>query len=103
MSADWTIDTIIHALPSPDLRQQALRDIHLAPVDQLVKVVEKWRAIAAQWTYVERPRIEEALGAHEATGKLPVEHEETPESADQFDAWRHQMQQVRRERQAGAA
>jgi hypothetical protein len=103
MSADWTIDTIVHALPSPDLRQQALRDIHLAPVDQLTAVVDKWRAIAVRWVHDEAPRIQTAHAALEATGKLPAEYEETAESADRFDAWRNHMEQLRRDRQAGAA
>jgi hypothetical protein len=103
VSTDWSIDTIVHALPSPDMRQQALRDIHLAPVDQLPAVVTKWRAVAVQWTTTHAPIIESARAAFEQTGKLPAEHHETAESADQFDAWRNQMEQLRRQRQAGAA
>ncbi|WP_276314583.1 hypothetical protein [Streptomyces sp. AcE210] len=38
---DWSIDTIVHARPSPDMRQQALRIVHLAPVGQLDTVVAK--------------------------------------------------------------
>ncbi|MGW0188132.1 hypothetical protein ACWDV7_20505 [Streptomyces sp. NPDC003362] len=103
MNDEWSIDTIVHALPFPDMRQQALRDIHLAPVDELTAVVDKWRAIAVHWATQEAPRIENALSTYEATGKLPAEYDETPEASDQFDAWRHQMQQLRQQRQAGAA
>jgi len=103
MSDEWSIDTIVHALPSPDLRQQALRDIHLAPVDQLTQVVDKWRAIAVHWVNNEAPRIENARATAEATGKLPAEYDETLEASDRFDAWRQQMQQLRQQRQAGAA
>jgi leucyl aminopeptidase (aminopeptidase T) len=103
VSADWTIDTIVHALPSPDMRQQALREIHLAPVDQLADVVAKWRAIAIEWTTAHAPLIETARAHYEATGKLPAEYEETAESADRFDAWRHRMEQLRDQGQAGAA
>jgi hypothetical protein len=103
VSADWSIDTIVHALPSPDMRQKALRDIHLAPVDQLAQVVEKWRAVAVHWTTTHAPVIETARAAFEQTGKLPPEHHETAEAADQFDAWRNQMEQHRRHQQAGAA
>jgi hypothetical protein len=103
MSDEWSIDTIVHALPSPDLRQQALRDIHLAPVDQLTAVVDKWRAVAVRWATQEAPRIENAHAAVEATGKLPAEYDETPEASDQFDAWRQRMQDLRQQRQAGAA
>lgn len=103
MSADWTIDTIVHALPSPNLRQQALREIHLAPVDELTAVVEKWRALAVDWTTNHAPVIESARAAFEQTGKLPADHQETGESADEFDAWRNQMEQIRSQGQAGAA
>ena len=103
MSADWTIDTIIHALPSPDMRQQALREIHLAPVDQLATVVEKWRTIAVCWVHQEARRIQTALTAAESTGKLPAEYEETAESAGGMDAWRNRMEQLRHNQQAGAA
>ncbi|MGW4390978.1 hypothetical protein [Streptomyces sp. NPDC004685] len=97
---DWSIDTIVHALPSPDMRQQALREVHLAPLDQLQEVVARWRAVAVRWVEVETPRIEEARALHTATGRLPVEHEETAESADRFDAWRQQMEQLRQQRGA---
>jgi tRNA A37 N6-isopentenylltransferase MiaA len=98
-----SIDTIVHALPSPDMRQQALREIHLAPVDQLPAVVARWQEIASRWVHDEAPRIQTALEAVESTGKLPAEYEETAESADRMDAWRNQMQQLRGQRQAGAA
>lgn len=99
---DWSIDTIVHALPSPDMRQQALRDIHLAPVGQVEQVIARWQAVAARWVQVEQPRIEEARAHHDATGRLPAEHEETAESADRFDAWRQQTKQLRQQ-QRGAA
>ena len=103
MSADWSIDTIVHTLPSPELRQQALRDIHLAPVGKLPAVVEKWRAVAVDWTTTHAPIIETARAAFEQTGKLPAEHQETADSADRLDAWRANMQQLRSQGQAGAA
>ena len=100
MSSDWSIDTIVHALPVPELRQQALREIHLAPVAELQNVVDRWRAIAAEWTLTTAPRIEEARAQIEATGELPPQYEETPESAARFDDWRHHMETLRQERGA---
>ncbi|MFJ2833580.1 hypothetical protein ACIPC1_39585 [Streptomyces sp. NPDC087263] len=100
MSADWSIDTIVHALPVPELRQQALREIHLAPVDQLQDVVDRWRAIAAEWTQTTAPRIEEARAQLQATGDLPSQYEETPESVDAFESWRASMQASRQQRGA---
>ncbi|MEU3341996.1 hypothetical protein [Streptomyces sp. NPDC006668] len=100
MSSDWSIDTIVHALPVPELRQQALREIHLAPVDDLQTVVDRWRAIAAEWTLTTAPRVEEARAHVEATGELPAQYEETSESAAAFDSWRQQMEALRQERGA---
>lgn len=97
---DWSIDTIVHALPSPDMRQQCLRECHLAPLGELETVVDKWRAEAARWVEVEAPRIETARAQYDATGTLPAEHEETPESAARFDAWRQHMQELRQQRGA---
>lgn len=99
-SSDWSIDTIVHALPVPEMRQQALRDIHLAPVTELQAVVDRWRAVAAEWTLTAAPRIEEARAHVEATGDLPAQYEETPESVDGFDAWREQMASLRQGRGA---
>jgi hypothetical protein len=100
VSSDWSIDTIVHALPAPELRQQALREIHLAPVDDLQAVVDRWRAIAAEWTLTTAPRVEEARAHVEATGELPTQYEETPESAAAFDSWRQRMEALRQERGA---
>lgn len=100
MSSDWSIDTIVHALPVPELRQQALREIHLAPVGQLQAVVDRWRAVAAEWVLTTAPRIEEARAHVEATGELPSRYEETPESVAGFDNWREQMESLRQGRGA---
>ncbi|MGW0538731.1 hypothetical protein [Streptomyces sp. NPDC003032] len=97
---DWSIDTIVHALPSPDMRQQCLREVHLAPVDELPAVVDKWQAVASRWAEVEAPNIETARAEYEATGTLPAEHCETPESAARFDDWKQQMAKLRQQRGA---
>ena len=97
---DWTIDTIVHALPSPHYRQQALREIQLASLDTLADVVTKWQKVAEQWTTVEAPRITEAKAHLETTGRLPAEHVETPEAAEQFDAWQARTRALREQRGA---
>lgn len=101
-SSDWSIDTIVHALPSPEMRQQALREIHLAPVNELQAAVDRWRAVAVEWTLTTAPRIEEARAQVEATGELPAQYEETPQSVAGFDGWRQQMEALRQQ-QRGAA
>lgn len=98
---EWTIDAIVHALPSPELRQQALRDIHLAPEDELAAAVAKWRAVAVRWVAEEAPRIEAARTVLEQTGHAPAEYaEETEESRAAHDAWRARMRAARQERGA---
>ncbi|KPI18789.1 hypothetical protein OK006_10203 [Actinobacteria bacterium OK006] len=99
-SHDWSIDTIVHALPSPTMRQQCLREVHLAPLDDLESVVDRWRDVATQWVNSEAPRVDAARAEFEATGSLSAEYEETAESADRFDAWRQQMQGLRQQRGA---
>ncbi|MDQ8707547.1 hypothetical protein RCO28_34515 [Streptomyces sp. LHD-70] len=98
---DWTIDTIIHALPSPEMRQKALREVHLAPLHELDQIIAKWQRLAERWVTVDAPRIAEARAQLESAGTLPAEHQETLESAEQFDAWRDNMRALRR--QSGAA
>ncbi|WP_199546366.1 hypothetical protein [Streptomyces sp. N35] len=100
MSQDWSIDTIVHALPSPELRQKALRDIHLAPLDQLARVVAKWQTIGERWKTTEQPRIDAARAHLEEHNTLPDEYTETEESAQGFDAWKQQMEQLRQQRGA---
>lgn len=101
MSGDWSIDRIIHALPSPAMRQQAMREIHLAALGRLEEVVAKWQAEAERWVTQEAPRIEEARAHIAATGHLPDDLEgETLESVETFDAWRQNLEHVRQQRGA---
>jgi leucyl aminopeptidase (aminopeptidase T) len=100
VSSEWNIDTIVHALPFPEMRQKALREIHLAPVGELQAVVDRWRDKAIEWSLTAAPRVEEARTHFQATGELPAQYEETSESAARFDDWRKQMEALRQERGA---
>ncbi|MFE6758254.1 hypothetical protein ACFVDQ_32495 [Streptomyces sp. NPDC057684] len=98
---DWSIDTIVHAQPSPDMRQQALREVHLAPVDQLETVVAKWQRIAERWVDIEAPKIEEAKAHFEKYGEAPAQFsDETKASQAAHLAWRERMREAARERGA---
>ncbi|MFF1358807.1 hypothetical protein [Streptomyces sp. NPDC058297] len=98
---DWSIDEIIHALPSSELRAKARAEIDLARGwQQLQDVRARWEAVAEQWIAVEAPRIAEARAHYEATGTLPQEHEESPKADEQFDAWRARMNALRQQRGA---
>lgn len=48
-SQPWTIDTLAHALPTPELRQEFLREAYLAPVDQLPDTLTPWVRFAERW------------------------------------------------------
>jgi hypothetical protein len=101
VSADWTIDTIVHALPSPDMRQQALKEMHLAPEGELPDVVAKWRRTAEHWVTVQAPAIDEARAHFEQHGHAPAKYElETEDSRAAHQAWRARMTAARRERGA---
>jgi len=76
VSSDWTIATTVHALPVPELRQQALREIHLTPVGHLQAAVDQWRAIAGEWTPASVPRIKE--GARFSSGDAVGRGNESP-------------------------
>ena len=76
--AEWTIDSIAHALPHPDARQNFLREVNLTPLPELPSVLAKWEWVAQEWTDA-TPRLE-ALRAYAIEhGTMPPEYE-TPEA-----------------------
>ncbi|MGP3976084.1 hypothetical protein ACTWQF_19200 [Streptomyces sp. 8N114] len=89
----WTIDSLAHALPHPDQRQQFWRDVNLTPVDQLPDTIARWQQ------HVER--LQEALAHAErlrgctehGDGQLPPEYRETPQSQAAWEQWEQQMRQ----------
>ncbi|NGN68568.1 hypothetical protein G5C51_32310 [Streptomyces sp. A7024] len=96
MSADtWTIDSIAHALPSAELRQNFLREVHLTPRSELDAVLERWEQVAIRWTEEEAPRIERARTHYAEHGTLPPEYEGEPveEAQRNFEAWRTRMRE----------
>jgi hypothetical protein len=98
---NWSIDAIVHALPSPAMRQQCLRDVHLAPLDELQGVLDRWQAIAVHWIEVEAPKIEEARAHFNKHGEAPPQYEEeTEDSRTAHQAWRARMRQAQRDRGA---
>lgn len=76
MSTDrtWTLDSISHALPHPELRQTFMRETHFAPLGELQGVLDRWVRFIEEFE-AGRPRVEQ-LRAHLAEhGELPPEYE----------------------------
>lgn len=87
--AEWTIDSIAHALPHPDARQNFLREVNLTPLPDLPGVLAKWERAAAEWVEA-APRIE-ALRAYVVEhGTMPPEYE-TPEAIAQSEMFLEQL------------
>jgi hypothetical protein len=95
----WTIDRVTHALPLPDLRQDFLREVHLAPVDDVPDVVARWVSLIEDYEKG-RPEVEAIRAYFLEHGELPPEHQPTPESDATFAAWESQMAEAQRTRGA---
>ncbi|WP_329127182.1 hypothetical protein [Streptomyces sp. NBC_01465] len=97
---DWTIDTIVHALPSAELRQRCLREVHLAPLDQLEEVLTRWQALALQWSTVDAPNVDAARAYLEEHGDLPPAYRADATSQDAHQEWRTRLRATREQRGA---
>ncbi|MGV2914688.1 hypothetical protein [Streptomyces alfalfae] len=82
-SGPWTIDTIAHALPLPDLRQNFLREAHLASIDELPHVCRKWADLVERYEAAQ-PSAEALLEyAKTHNGQTPPEYADA-DSTDSF-------------------
>lgn len=70
----WTIDSIAHALPHPELRQTFMRETHLAPIGQLQTVLDRWIRFVQDFENG-RPRVEALREHFNEHGQLPPENE----------------------------
>lgn len=90
----WTIDSIAHALPTADLRQNFLREVNLTPLPDLPAVLARWQRFAENWRDHTGPGLEALLEyAKTHNGELPVQYRETPESRAAWDQWEQSMRQ----------
>ncbi|MFC9068852.1 MULTISPECIES: hypothetical protein [Streptomyces] len=70
----WTIDSIAHALPHPELRARFARETSFTEVSKLPAIIDKWVRVVEEFE-AGRARIE-ALAAHQREhGQLPTEYE----------------------------
>ncbi|WP_037826644.1 hypothetical protein [Streptomyces sp. NRRL B-1347] len=92
-SGQWTIDTLAHAIPVAELRQDFLREAHLATLDDLPAVFAKWADVVARHEAV-RPALNDLLEyAKTHHGELPAEYRETPDSRNAWQQWEQTMRQ----------
>lgn len=91
----WTIDSIAHALPHPELRQSFMREANFSPVGELPDLLAKWVRFIEKHE-AERPRIEELRAYYQQHGQLPPAYEEeSAEGRALYEQWKA--------RQAGSA
>ncbi|MFE9382345.1 hypothetical protein ACFYMO_03775 [Streptomyces sp. NPDC007025] len=86
----WTIDTIAHALPHPELRATFMRDVNLTPVDRLPDVIARWTRFVEQWeaSKLGLDQIQSYIRDH---GELPPEYRESPEAEAHTDTFLEQL------------
>ncbi|WP_050507771.1 MULTISPECIES: hypothetical protein [Streptomyces] len=95
----WTIDSLAHALPAPELRQEFLRETYLATLDELPGVFARWGSLAERYD-ASRPEMEALLQyAKNHHGELP------PDLADDggTDEWMAQWGERLRRAETDAA
>jgi hypothetical protein len=72
----WTIDSISHALPHPELRQTFMRETHFTPVADLPEVLARWVDFIQRFE-AERPRVEALRARIAENGELPADYAAT--------------------------
>ncbi|MET8534758.1 hypothetical protein ABZV67_23255 [Streptomyces sp. NPDC005065] len=89
----WTIDSIAHALPHPELRQNFLREVHLTPRTDLEAVLDRWERFVTRWTEDEAPKVERIRSYYREHGTLPPEYDtpQAEEAQQSFEDWRTRM------------
>ncbi|QCX81214.1 hypothetical protein C9F11_38155 [Streptomyces sp. YIM 121038] len=68
----WTIDSIWHGLPMPELRQAFLQQVHLAPLPDLQATLDRWIKLVAD-PGTAQPKIEALREWIKQHGREPEE------------------------------
>jgi hypothetical protein len=73
-TADWTPDSIAHALPTPDMRMEFLRQLNLTPIGELEALAQRWVGVIEDLTAaVDRGRELHAYQRQQG-GELPTQY-----------------------------
>ncbi|MEU2724039.1 hypothetical protein [Streptomyces smyrnaeus] len=93
MSEPWTIDSIAHALPHAENRQQFWRDMNLTPVDQLPDVIARWTRFVEQW-HASKPGLDRLQTYVRDHGELPPQYQDDGTSDEWLTQWRESLRQA---------
>ncbi|MET8014729.1 hypothetical protein ABZU86_33585 [Streptomyces sp. NPDC005271] len=92
-SENWTIDSIAHALPHPELRAAFMQETSFTDVTKLPGILAKWVDFIERFE-AERPRVEAVRDYYREHGQLPAEYEtESADGAALYQQWKGQQQQ----------
>lgn len=96
MPADrtWTIDSLAHAIPAPELRQEFLREAHLATLEELPAIFTRWGALVGQHEAA-RPELDALLAyAKEHGGRLPEQYADDGGTDEWLAGFRKDLRQA---------
>ncbi|MEU1787075.1 hypothetical protein ABZ553_14620 [Streptomyces sparsogenes] len=92
-SENWTIDSIAHSLPHPELRAAFQREVSFTEVTKLPAILDKWVDFIERFE-AERPRVESLRDYYREHGQLPAEHEtESADGVALYEQWKGRQQQ----------
>lgn len=87
----WTIDSLAHAIPAPELRQEFLREAHLATLAELAGVFTRWGSLVEQHEAA-RPELDALLAYAKAhDGQLPEEYDDHGTTDQWLDGFRQNL------------
>ncbi|MCC3777311.1 hypothetical protein [Streptomyces sp. UNOB3_S3] len=67
----WTIDSIAHALPHPELRATFMREVSFTDVNELPDILGRWVDFIRKFE-AERPRLDRLRTLVQENGRLPA-------------------------------
>ncbi len=72
----WTIDSISHALPHPELRAAFMREASFTDVGRLPEILQRWVDFIERFE-ADRPRIEVLRARITENGEIPGDYAAT--------------------------
>ncbi|MEW2578389.1 hypothetical protein [Streptomyces syringium] len=93
----WTIDSIAHALPHPELRATFMRETSFTDVRELPAILDRWVTFIEEFE-ADRDRVEQLRALVTENGHLPPTYEATL-----IDVTEDELRAAARSGQRGAA